>query len=313
MAHAHGRPRPQLLARLGSSAASNLADGIFWIAFPLLAIQLTDCARADRRRGGRRPPAVARVRARSRARSRTGSTGAARCSRSPRSAPIVARSSAVGDRHRRRSGCAILYVDGVRCWASARRCSTPPRSRSCRAIVERDQLSDANGRLYAAELTMNQFVGPPLGGILARRRHRRSPSPARPLAFAFAASWRCASHRHVPAARAPEAATRASSPTSARACDYLFAPSAAADARADGRRDEPRLVGRVRGLRAVRGGRPGRWASTTFGFGVLTTRDGHRQPRRIVRHANGSSAARPREAPARRGRRSRGDHADARA
>jgi MFS family permease len=35
------------------------------------------------------------------------------------------------------------------------------------SVVKRDQLSRANGRLYAAELTMNQFVGPPLGGILA--------------------------------------------------------------------------------------------------------------------------------------------------
>ena len=33
-------------------------------------------------------------------------------------------------------------------------------------IVAKDQLSKANGRLYAAELTMNQFVGPPLGGFL---------------------------------------------------------------------------------------------------------------------------------------------------
>lgn len=35
------------------------------------------------------------------------------------------------------------------------------------AIVGRDQLSRANGRLYAAELVANQFVGPPLGGLLA--------------------------------------------------------------------------------------------------------------------------------------------------
>ena len=34
------------------------------------------------------------------------------------------------------------------------------------AIVERDQLSRANGRLYAAELTANQFIGPPIGGVL---------------------------------------------------------------------------------------------------------------------------------------------------
>lgn len=33
-------------------------------------------------------------------------------------------------------------------------------------IVSRDRLSRANGRLFAAELTANQFVGPPLGGLL---------------------------------------------------------------------------------------------------------------------------------------------------
>jgi len=35
------------------------------------------------------------------------------------------------------------------------------------SLVDRDLLSRANGRLYAVELTMNQFVGPPLGGFLA--------------------------------------------------------------------------------------------------------------------------------------------------
>src|SRR5690606_28698733 len=35
------------------------------------------------------------------------------------------------------------------------------------AVVGREHLSLANGRLKAVELTMNQFVGPPLGGILA--------------------------------------------------------------------------------------------------------------------------------------------------
>ena len=33
-------------------------------------------------------------------------------------------------------------------------------------VVPRDRLSRANGRLLAAELTANEFVGPPLGGIL---------------------------------------------------------------------------------------------------------------------------------------------------
>ncbi len=35
------------------------------------------------------------------------------------------------------------------------------------ALVPQGALSRANGRLYAAELTANQFVGPPLGGLLA--------------------------------------------------------------------------------------------------------------------------------------------------
>jgi MFS family permease len=34
------------------------------------------------------------------------------------------------------------------------------------AVVDADDLSRANGRLYAVETTMNQFVGPPLGGAL---------------------------------------------------------------------------------------------------------------------------------------------------
>lgn len=34
-------------------------------------------------------------------------------------------------------------------------------------VVDRDRLSRANGRLYAAELTANQFAGPPLAGLLA--------------------------------------------------------------------------------------------------------------------------------------------------
>ena len=33
-------------------------------------------------------------------------------------------------------------------------------------IVSREQLSLANGRLYAVEMVMNQFIGPPLGGLL---------------------------------------------------------------------------------------------------------------------------------------------------
>jgi MFS family permease len=45
-------------------------------------------------------------------------------------------------------------------------------------VVPREQLSRANGRLQAAELTANEFVGPPLGGVLV----------ATGIAVAFAAS-----------------------------------------------------------------------------------------------------------------------------
>ena len=34
-------------------------------------------------------------------------------------------------------------------------------------VVDRGQLSTANGRLYAVELTADQFVGPPIGGLIA--------------------------------------------------------------------------------------------------------------------------------------------------
>ncbi|MEV4891999.1 MFS transporter [Nonomuraea sp. NPDC055795] len=49
-------------------------------------------------------------------------------------------------------------------------------------IVPRERLSQANGRLFAAELTANQFAGPPLAGLLA--------AAAAALAFATpAALW----------------------------------------------------------------------------------------------------------------------------
>jgi hypothetical protein len=49
-------------------------------------------------------------------------------------------------------------------------------------VVRREQLSRANGRLFAAELTANQFLGPPLAGFL-------TPAGA---AIAFARGGGCA-------------------------------------------------------------------------------------------------------------------------
>ena len=147
-----------------SSAASNLADGIFWIAFPLFAIQLTDSpaliagvtvvgrlpwllfvlvagALADRLDRRRTMVAVAIMRT------------------------IVTAGLTIGI-----LGDAVtlpvLYVTAFVLGVGETLFDTAAQS-VMPNIVERDKLSVANGRLYAVELTMNQFVGPPLAGVLA--------------------------------------------------------------------------------------------------------------------------------------------------
>jgi MFS family permease len=147
-----------------ASAGSNLADGIFWIALPLLAIRLTDS-----------PALVA---------------GVAIASRLPWLLfALVA--GALADRLDRRR--TMILVDlfragllGALALATAAGVANLPLlylvafalgvaetlfDTSAQSImpnlVEGEQLSKANGRLYAVELTMNQFVGPPLGGFLA--------------------------------------------------------------------------------------------------------------------------------------------------
>ena len=136
------------------------------------------------------------------------------------------------------------------------------------SVVEKDQLSVANSRLYAAELTMNQFVGPPLGGLLA--------SVAIGLAFAgLGARVR----RGVVALffvtgnfrpqRSPEAAKRPILGDIRDGLDYLFHHRLL--------RTLALMVG-VMNLASSAVSRsscctrwtPGRWASR-FGFGVLTS------------------------------------------
>jgi MFS family permease len=148
----------------GASAASNLADGVFWIAFPLLAVRLTDS-----------PALVA---------------GVAVVGRLPWLVFVLV-AGALADRlDRRRTmvgvavlrtivslaiavgiatgvmGLAALYVAAFVLGVGETLFDTAAQS-IMPSIVDRDVLSRANGRLYAVELTMNQFVGPPLGGVLA--------------------------------------------------------------------------------------------------------------------------------------------------
>lgn len=158
-----------------SSAASNLADGVFWIAFPLLAVRLTDSpvlvagvavvarlpwlvfvlvagALADRLDRRRTMVSVALVRA------------------------SIAGGLAVGIALGV-VGLPLLYVTAFILGVGETLFDTAAQS-LMPSIVERDRLSRANGRLYAVELTMNQFVGPPIGGVLAGIA----------IAFAFAGS-----------------------------------------------------------------------------------------------------------------------------
>jgi hypothetical protein len=82
-------------------------------------------------------------------------------------------------------------------------------------VVPREQLSRANGRLQAAELTANEFVGPPLGGVLVAigsrwpSRRRRDSGPPR--------SACCCSCRASFGSRASIAPR--SAPTSPKGCD----------------------------------------------------------------------------------------------
>jgi MFS family permease len=143
---------------------SNLCDGIFWVALPLLAISLTDS-----------PALIA---------------GVATAQRLPWLVfALVA--GALVDRLDRRRTMLLVHVArvgligalAVAVWAgfasilllyvvafllgiletlfdTAAQSIVPN-------VVPRDRLESANGRLLAAEFTLNQFVGPPVGGLLA--------------------------------------------------------------------------------------------------------------------------------------------------
>jgi MFS family permease len=147
-----------------SSAASNLADGVFWVAFPLLAVQLTDSPLliAGVAIVGRLPwlvfVLVAGALADRLDRRRTMVSVAA-------FRTLVAGGLAVGIV----AGVVnlpILYITAFALGVGETLFDTAAQS-VMPSVVQKEQLSRANGRLYAAELTANQFIGPPLGGLLA--------------------------------------------------------------------------------------------------------------------------------------------------
>jgi MFS family permease len=146
-----------------SSAASNLADGVFFIALPLIAVRLTDS-----------PVLVA---------------GVAVAGRLPWLLFVLV-AGALADRLDRRRTminvqlARVLIVGAMAVLALFDLLSLPAlyavalvlgigetlfdtsAQSLMPSIVAKEQLSKANGRLYAVELSMNQFVGPPAGGFL---------------------------------------------------------------------------------------------------------------------------------------------------
>lgn len=148
---------------LASSAASNLADGVFFIVLPLLAVRLTDS-----------PILIA---------------GLAIAGRLPWLLFVLV-AGALADRLDRRVTMRnvqlfrVAVLAGLTVLALAEGLSLPilyavalvlgiaetlfdtAAQSIMPSIVEKDQLAAANGRLYGVELVMNQFVGPPLGGLI---------------------------------------------------------------------------------------------------------------------------------------------------
>ena len=146
-----------------ASGLSNLADGVLGVVLPLVAITYTT-----------NPTLIA---------------GVALAGRLPWLL-FALQAGAISDRHDRRrimlwsnvarasllaalallvfmdlSGIAALYVVAFALGICETLYDTSAQS-IMPQLVDKDQLSKANGRLYAVELTAQSFVGPPLGGLL---------------------------------------------------------------------------------------------------------------------------------------------------
>jgi MFS family permease len=148
---------------LVASGFANLADGVFWVALPLLAVQLT-----------RSPVLIAGVTVAARVPWLLAPVAGALADRMDRRQAMVrvnlVRTVLLG-------GLALavaadlatlpmLYAVAVALGVAETLFDTSAQS-LLPALVARDDLTVANSRLYAVELVANTFVGPPLGGLLA--------------------------------------------------------------------------------------------------------------------------------------------------
>ena len=154
---------PNFHKALVASGFANLADGVLWVALPLLAVQLT-----------RSPVLIAGVTVAARLPWLLAPVAGALADRMDRRQSMVrvnlVRAVLLG-------GLALavaadlatlpmLYGVAVLLGLAETLFDTSAQS-LLPALVSRDDLTRANSRLFAVELVANTFVGPPLGGLLA--------------------------------------------------------------------------------------------------------------------------------------------------
>lgn len=155
---------PTLRRIITASAASNLADGAFTIALPLVALSLTrsPASFAAVTVVGRLPWLLFALPA--------GALADRLDRRTTMISVNVARAAAIGSLAIVvGSGSAelwMLYVIAFALGTGETLFDTAAQS-ILPSVVRPEQLDRANGRLYAVELTANQFVGPPLAAIVA--------------------------------------------------------------------------------------------------------------------------------------------------
>lgn len=149
---------------IAASAASNLADGAFTIALPLVALSLTrsPAAFAAVTVVGRLPWLLFALPA--------GALADRLDRRTTMISVNVVRAGAIGTLAivvgAGRADLWMLYTLAFALGTGETLFDTAAQS-ILPSVVPPDQLDQANGRLYAVELTANQFLGPPLAAIVA--------------------------------------------------------------------------------------------------------------------------------------------------
>jgi MFS family permease len=146
-----------------ASGFANLADGVLWVALPLLAVRLT-----------RSPLLIAGITVAARLPWLLAPVAGAFADRLDRRQSMVrvnlVRFVLLGGLALAVAGdiatLPMLYVVAVLLGIGETLFDTSAQS-LLPAVVERDDLTRANSRLFAVELVANTFIGPPLGGLLA--------------------------------------------------------------------------------------------------------------------------------------------------